>query len=391
MNFTFLVILSLLTLGFTYETLKISQKRLCVIILVLLILLVSYNIKETFNTQTTSAVDASNSLVLSADIVSDELKSTYLEQADEVLTIRNQLLIEKIKDSEYLEELLEKLQNLQSTGKGFKIKKSHFPELVGFNNLLNVSDFIDTELPENLEVDKVMEWWFALIRETIDKRLDISYNQQLDNINAFNRLSNANGILVHSNNSLKTLTGFNSIKRANAVVICDNPKLESIDTFRNLEVINGGLYLFGNTYLKELTPFTELTTVTFELFLIDGIFSDENFDIDYYFPKLMTVGCFPGYMPCSIVDKFKTRPGFRELFPNLLGYPIDSYGNISPCMGSSNMSNNDNNSEDDDMFLFNTDEIKNVKNLFHGDVKKQVRNDRDIKSELLKLKIRLTE
>ena len=48
MNFTFLVILSLLTLGFTYETLKISHKQLCLLILAILVLLVSYNIKEKF-------------------------------------------------------------------------------------------------------------------------------------------------------------------------------------------------------------------------------------------------------------------------------------------------------------------------------------------------------
>mgnify|MGYP001320666115 FL=1 len=49
MNFTFLVILSLLTLGFTYKTLNISQQSLCVIILVLVIFIISYNIKEKFN------------------------------------------------------------------------------------------------------------------------------------------------------------------------------------------------------------------------------------------------------------------------------------------------------------------------------------------------------
>ena len=42
--------------------------------------------------------------------------------------------------------------------------------------------------------------------------------------------------------------------------------------------------------------------------------------------------------------------------------------------------------EDDDMFLFNGNKIKNVKDFLDRDVKKQVRNDRDIKSELLKLK-----
>lgn len=51
MNFTFLVILSLLTLGFTYETLKISHKQLCLIIVAILVLLVSYNIKEKFASQ----------------------------------------------------------------------------------------------------------------------------------------------------------------------------------------------------------------------------------------------------------------------------------------------------------------------------------------------------
>ena len=49
MNFTFLVILSLLTLGFTYKTLNISQQSMCVIILVLVIFIISYNIKEKFN------------------------------------------------------------------------------------------------------------------------------------------------------------------------------------------------------------------------------------------------------------------------------------------------------------------------------------------------------
>ena len=60
MNFTFLVILSLLTLGFTYETLKISQKQLCVIILILVLLLVSYNIKEKFDSNASNGSNDSN-------------------------------------------------------------------------------------------------------------------------------------------------------------------------------------------------------------------------------------------------------------------------------------------------------------------------------------------
>ena len=67
MNFTFLVILSLLTLGFTYETLKISQKQLCVIILILVLLLVSYNIKEKFDSNDSNGSNASNASSASND------------------------------------------------------------------------------------------------------------------------------------------------------------------------------------------------------------------------------------------------------------------------------------------------------------------------------------
>ena len=48
MNFTFLIILSLLTLGFTYETLGLTHKQLCLILVILSILLVTYNFKEKF-------------------------------------------------------------------------------------------------------------------------------------------------------------------------------------------------------------------------------------------------------------------------------------------------------------------------------------------------------
>ena len=54
MNFTFLVIFLLLTLAITYKTLKISNKQLTLIVLVLFIILVSYNVKEKFQVQTSS-------------------------------------------------------------------------------------------------------------------------------------------------------------------------------------------------------------------------------------------------------------------------------------------------------------------------------------------------
>ena len=80
MNFTFLVILSLLTLGFTYETLKISQKQLCVIILILVLLLVSYNIKEKFDSNASNASSASNDSSDSSALIFD--KTRVQEVAD---------------------------------------------------------------------------------------------------------------------------------------------------------------------------------------------------------------------------------------------------------------------------------------------------------------------
>ena len=78
MNFTFLVILSLLTLGFTYETLKISHKQLCLIILAILVLLVSYNIKEKF----TSHDDDDNDNETSALI----FDKTRIQAVEDLLT-----------------------------------------------------------------------------------------------------------------------------------------------------------------------------------------------------------------------------------------------------------------------------------------------------------------
>ena len=80
MNFTFLVILSLLTLGFTYETLKISQKQLCVIILILVLLLVSYNIKEKFDSNASNGSNGSNGSSGSSALIFD--KTRVQEVAD---------------------------------------------------------------------------------------------------------------------------------------------------------------------------------------------------------------------------------------------------------------------------------------------------------------------
>jgi len=98
MNFTFLVILSLLTLGFTYETLKISQKQLCVIILILVLLLVSYNIKEKFDSNASNASnDSSDSSALIFDKtrvqeVADFLDANVNKQVRNDRDIKSELL-----------------------------------------------------------------------------------------------------------------------------------------------------------------------------------------------------------------------------------------------------------------------------------------------------------
>ena len=83
MNFTFLVILSLLTLGFTYETLKISHQQLCLIILAILVLSVSYNIKEKFNNLENSALIFDKTKVQQvADLFTADLKKHVRKDRD---------------------------------------------------------------------------------------------------------------------------------------------------------------------------------------------------------------------------------------------------------------------------------------------------------------------
>ena len=92
MNFTFLVILSLLTLGFTYETLKISNKQLCLIILVIIVLLVSYNIKEKFTShddnETSALIFDKTRVQAVEDLLTADLKKQVRNDRD----IKSELL-----------------------------------------------------------------------------------------------------------------------------------------------------------------------------------------------------------------------------------------------------------------------------------------------------------
>ena len=61
MNFSFLFILLLIVLGFTHKTLDISRRMLVVIVSVLILLAISYNVKEKFQAgATTSAIEYTN-------------------------------------------------------------------------------------------------------------------------------------------------------------------------------------------------------------------------------------------------------------------------------------------------------------------------------------------
>ena len=75
MNFSFLFILLLLVLGFTYKTLNISKIMLALIILLLIILAVSYNIKEYFQETT----DENQNIV-----EDEEVKNSYLLVNDSI-------------------------------------------------------------------------------------------------------------------------------------------------------------------------------------------------------------------------------------------------------------------------------------------------------------------
>jgi len=376
MNFTFLVILSLLTLGFTYETLKISQKQLTIIILVLLILLVSYNVKETFQAQTTAAIDASNSLVLDNmdGNVTEELKSTYLEQAPDLVTISNDLVIHDIKDTEYLSELVEKLQGLQTVGAKFHFIGANLTRLDGFNNLTRVSNFINTDLTaDGSVVARNYEWYSNPVRTHV--KFAVSSNDLLTNINGFNSLINTNFIFITRNNQLKTIEGFSSIRKINALYISGNDSLESVKGFENLEIIDGQLIL-DIINLKELQPFTKLKTVTRGVALLGELFNDPDFDIDYYFPELTSTGILLSHnMSGNLLTKFRARPGFIESeTPSPRALTLDNI-------------REDSDEAPKKFFLFNGSPIQRIRNFFNMDTSESVINHINLRSEVLNLKL----
>lgn len=378
MNFTFLVILSLLTLGFTYETLKISQKQLTIIILVLLILLASYNVKETFLCRASASIDTLNSLDLNVyrGNVTEERKSIYLEQAPNLITINNELLIYEFKDTEYLSELVEKLQRLQMVG-GLTFAKSNFTRLNGFNYLTRVSNFINTDLTANGSIVTRNNEWYNNSRSMYrnSRRFYIVDNDPLIGINGFNSLINTNSIFIAYNEKLKEIEGFSSIRKINELYIRGNDVLESIKAFENLEIVDGPFSIWANT-LKELQPFTKLKTVTMGLTLVGGIFNDPNFDIDYYFPKLISVGNMNNVvMSETLKAKFRARPGFIESeTPSPRALTLDNI-------------REDSDEAPKKFFLFNGSPIQRIRNYFSKDRSKETENHLKIDREMMNIKI----
>ena len=109
MNFSFLFILLLLVLGFTYKTLNISKKMLALIILLLIILAVSYNIKEYFQETT----DENQNIV-----EEEEVKKSYLLVNDAVAEKINEfqnmdLNSENKKNKNLRAEILSRLRQIK--------------------------------------------------------------------------------------------------------------------------------------------------------------------------------------------------------------------------------------------------------------------------------------
>ena len=315
--------------------------------------------------------DASNSLVLDnmkVNVVTEELKSTYLEQASDLVTISNDLGIYDIKDTEYLSELVKKLQGLQVVGAKFHFFGTNLTRLAGFNNLTRVSNFINTDLTADGSVVTRNYEWYTNSRKMYRNRgrLYIKDNVPLIDINGFNSLINTNIIIIYRNNQLKTIEGFSSIRKINELYISGNYVLESIKAFENLEIVDGPFSIWANT-LKELQPFTKLKTVTIGVTLVGGLFNDPNFDIDYYFPKLISVGNMNNIiMSETLKAKFRARPGFTESeTPSLRALTLDNNNQTSSSTSTELVE------EDPRFFLMDSPEsINNYLNLLNMNKKK---------------------
>ena len=416
MNFTFLVILSLLTLGFTYETLKISQKRLCVIILVLLILLVSYNIKETFQAQTSSAIEYTPCNSSEDCPEATNVRVTVLEVDDDLpyigwnngngafrknTTIQN-VIIDVSPGSPT------KIPNFTFSGCSYLksvVIKTGITEIA--HSVFSLCEELESvEIPES--VTKIGSTTFSSCRK-------------LTTVNIPHGISSIEYATFSLCEALQQITIPSSVRRIGRNAFAHCKMLQEIVVPENVETIEA--YAFRQCRdLKSITLSENLTKIGKQAFdyclkVKNIIIPDSVTEIGdkafYETGRLPWGQPFNITMPRSLAQNpdGSLNNGFlaglgleprrsRQIFVNGIEFVNQSTttsalstttANGTTAAGTTANGNTTSMTqrpigEDDDMFLFNGNKIKNVKDFLDRDVKKQVRNDRDIKSELLKLK-----
>ena len=413
MNFTFLVILSLLTLGFTYETLKISQKRLCVIILVLLILLVSYNIKETFQAQTSSAIEYTPCNSSEDCPEAKNVRVTTLSTTQGAFSGNG--FIENI-----IIDIPEGSQNTAIPNKTFYkcsalrnvIIKNGVTELEASGGPLNVRGdsffncdgvFGKCEILESVVIPESV---------TVIGSCAFSFCKKLTTVNIPPGISSIESCTFSLCESLQQITIPSSVNIIKYYAFAFCKKLQEIIVPENVETIE--YYAFRYCLdLKSITLSKKLKKIGEHAFdyclkvkniIIPDSVTEIGANAFYETGRLPWGQPFNITMPRSLAQNpdgslnnvFLAGLGLeprrsRQIFVN--GIEFVNQSTTTSALSTTTANGNITSmaqrptGEDDDMFLFNTNKIKNVQNLFHTDVKKQVRNDRNIKSELLKLKL----
>ncbi|NOR88028.1 MAG: hypothetical protein GQ527_10495, partial [Bacteroidales bacterium] len=230
----------------------------------------------------------------------------YLTKIGRNLTIINNLSLidltglQNIDSLNYLQIMwnpslrsLEGLQQIKTSSSGINISTNDTLQNIAFNhvkrsrqiyiasnkNLINMNFDSMEVLEDNLYITNNSKLQSIETFNQLDsvKRIDISDNQTLENINGFHKLKEiVYQLNIEFNDSLTNLSGFQNLNSINHIIIKNNEKLHTFSGFDILDTIKGDLTMMNNDDLTAFDAFNNLKHINGEFYIFDGNFTSFN-------------------------------------------------------------------------------------------------------------------
>ena len=114
----------------------------------------------------------------------------------------------------------------------------------------------------------------------IGEHLIITENENLNEINGFNKITHLENVLIESNFDLNIISGFDKLNSIGTdLIIILNTQLLSIDAFNSLTSISNDILIFRNFNLTSINIFHELIQFGGVIEIGNPDFNDRDFDI----------------------------------------------------------------------------------------------------------------